>query len=192
MRPKPTVLHISFLCQKGYNYCKKGLETKFSKNDDLALFQKQRILKHLVDCGMDSITYLEDPSDSLIMSNMIKLYTCFTLSIAQMVLEQQSILYEKHDRENDRASVEFLLNSLNLDLSRKLHERIEETNNFPVIWIHILKLVQSTSIKRFKNLRTRIKGCKAWNYSGEDIELLAVNFRHDALELMKLVSMSTT
>jgi hypothetical protein len=46
--------------QKGYNYRKKGLETKFSKKDDLALFQKQ-ILKHLADCGTDSMTGLLCP-----------------------------------------------------------------------------------------------------------------------------------
>jgi hypothetical protein len=85
--------------QKGFNYLKKGLETKFSKKDDLALFQKQ-ILKHLVDCGMDSSASLEDPADSLIMSNVIKEYTRFTLSIAQKAITHQSILYDKYDREN--------------------------------------------------------------------------------------------
>jgi hypothetical protein len=168
--------------QKGYNYRKKGLETKFGKKDDLALFQKQ-VLKHLVDCGMDSVAYLEDPADSSTMSNVVKEYARFTLSIAHKGLEHQALLYDKYDRENDRTSVEFLLDSLDSDLTRKLHERIEETDNFPIVWINLLKLVQSTSIERFENLRIRIKNRKASNYSGEDIELLAVDFHRDALEL---------
>jgi hypothetical protein len=164
------------------NYRKKGLDTKFSKTNDLALFQKQ-VLKHLVDCGMDLIAYVEDPANSSVMSNVIKEYTRFTLSIAQKALGHQAPLYDKYDRENDRAAVKFLLNSLDPDLTRKLHKRIEESDNFPVIWIQLLKLVQSTSIERFENLRTRIKSRSASNYLGEDIELLAVNFRRDALEL---------
>jgi hypothetical protein len=169
--------------QKGYNYRKKGLTTKFSKKDDLALFQKL-LLKHLVDCGMDSIAYLEDPADSTIMSNVIKEYARFTLSTAQKNLSHQVLLYDKYDRENDRAAIEFLLDSLDTDLSTKLYERIEEADNFPIVWIQLLKLVQSTSIERFENLRNRIKGRSASNYSGEDIELLAVDFRCDALELV--------
>jgi hypothetical protein len=96
--------------QKGCNYCKRGLETKFSKKNDLTLFQKQ-LLKHLVDCGMDSIAYIKDS----IMSNVIKEYARFTLSIAQSALEHQAKLYDKYDRENDRASIEFLLDSLDTE-----------------------------------------------------------------------------
>jgi hypothetical protein len=67
--------------KKGYNYRKKGLDTKFiKKKDDLTLFHKQ-LLKHLIDCGMDSIAYIEDPTNSSIMSNVIKEYGRFTLSI---------------------------------------------------------------------------------------------------------------
>jgi hypothetical protein len=169
--------------QKGYNYRKKGLETKFSKKDDVALFQKH-LLKHLVDCGMDSIAYVEDPADSSIMSNVIKEHARFTLSIAQRGMAVQSILYDKYDRENDRAAVAFLMDSLDTDLSMKLDERLDEADTFPIVWLNLLKLVQSTSIERFENLRNWIKGRSASNYSGEDIELLAVDFRRDALELM--------
>jgi hypothetical protein len=52
--------------QKGYNYSKKGLEMKFGKKDNLTLFQKH-LLKRLVDCGMDSIAYIEDPANSSFM-----------------------------------------------------------------------------------------------------------------------------
>jgi hypothetical protein len=115
--------------QKGYNYRKKGLETKFSKKNDLTLFQKQLMMKHLVDCGMDSTAYIQDPADSSVMSNVIKEYTRFTLNVTQKALDHQAILYDKYDRENDRASVEFLLDSLNTNLSMKLHGWIENMDN---------------------------------------------------------------
>jgi hypothetical protein len=127
--------------QKGYNYRKKGLETKFSKKDDLALFQRH-LMKHLVDCGMDSIAYIEEPANLSVMLNVVKEYARFTLAIAQNALAHQAKLYNKYDQENNHASIEFLLDSLNVDLSTKLHERIEETDNFPTVWINLLKLVQ--------------------------------------------------
>jgi hypothetical protein len=134
---------------------------------------------------MDSIAYVEDPADSLVMSNVIKEYTRFTLNIAQKALNHQAPLYDKYNRENDRTTVEFLLDSLDPNLTRKLHKRIKENDNFPMIWIQLLKLVQSTSIERFENLCTKkkIKSCSASNYLGEDIELHAAAFHHDALEL---------
>jgi hypothetical protein len=84
----------------------------------------------------------------------------------------------------NNTAIEFLLDSLDTDLSTKLYKKIEETDHFPIVWINLLKLVQSTSIERFENLRNRIKTRSASNYSGEDIELLAIDFRHDALELV--------
>jgi hypothetical protein len=106
------------------------------------------------------------------------------LSIAQKNLSHQVPLYDKYDRENDCAAIEFLLDSLDTDLLTKFYEQIKETNNFPIVWIQHLKLVQSTSIEQFENLRNRIKGHSASNYLGEDIKLLPVDFRSDALKLV--------
>jgi hypothetical protein len=95
---------------------------------------------------MDSIAYVEDSADSSAMSNILKEYARFTLSIAQKALNHQALLYNKYDCKNYPASVEFLLDLLNPDLRRKLHEPIEDSDNFPIVWIQLLKLVQSTSI----------------------------------------------
>ena len=56
--------------QKGYNYRKKGLDIKFSRKDDLQVFQK-KVKAHLVDCGMDTIAWIEDPIDPSRMVNII-------------------------------------------------------------------------------------------------------------------------
>jgi hypothetical protein len=146
--PQPNQLCSTYpsSAQKGYNYRKKGRKTKFSKNDDLALFQKH-LLKHLVDCGMDSIAYIKDPTNSSIMSNVIKEHVRFTLNITQRGMAMQAILYDKYDRENDHAAVDFLMDSLNTDLSKKVDKRLEEADSSPIVWLNLLKLVQSTSIE---------------------------------------------
>jgi hypothetical protein len=55
---------------------------------------------------MDSIAYIEDPADSSIMSNIIKEYG----------MAHQVNLYDKYDRENDRAAFKFLLDSYDTEL----------------------------------------------------------------------------
>jgi hypothetical protein len=124
---------------------------------------------------MDSIAYIEDPANSSAMSNIVKEYACITLSIAQKAFTHQALMYDKYDCKNNCASVEFLLDLLDPDLMRKVHEQIEDSDNFPIVWIQLLKLVQSTSIEPIENLCIRIKSRNASNYSGEDIELLAVD-----------------
>ncbi len=49
--------------QKGYNYRKTGLVTKFGSDDDLPTFQ-EAVMEHLIDTGMDTISHLPDPKDT--------------------------------------------------------------------------------------------------------------------------------
>ena len=56
-RPLNPILDV-----KGLKNRTKGLSTKFKKADDLVVFQS-KIWKHLVEHGLDTITYLVDPSD---------------------------------------------------------------------------------------------------------------------------------
>ncbi|KAI2512073.1 hypothetical protein MHU86_2361 [Fragilaria crotonensis] len=57
--------------QKGYNYRRTGLPTPFSPTSSLIDFQNA-VWDHLTDCGMDSIAYLPDPENELLMTNVVK------------------------------------------------------------------------------------------------------------------------
>ena len=48
---------------KGQHYRTQGLSSKFSRTKDLMTFQ-EKVMDHLVDHGLDTITYLTDPGDS--------------------------------------------------------------------------------------------------------------------------------
>ena len=56
---------------KMQHYREKGLEVKFKKDDDLLTFQ-QDVLDHLEKHGLDTITYIEDPSNPNIMVSCIE------------------------------------------------------------------------------------------------------------------------
>ena len=80
-------------------------------------------------------------------------------------------------------AVKFLLSSLSPALMSKIKEKTEDTESFHVIWLQLIKTIQSTSIERFEDLKSAIKARHPSQYAGENLELLASDFRKDARKL---------
>jgi hypothetical protein len=72
------------------------------------------------------------------MSNVVKDHVWFPMKVAQKGLVHQAKMDKKYDRENHWAAIKFLLDSLNTDLSTKLHKRIKEEDSFLIIWHNLL------------------------------------------------------
>ena len=102
--------------QKGYNYHHTGLATPFSQTSSLIDFQNA-FWDHLTDCGMDSIAYLPDPENDLLMTNVIKSHSRYMIQTAKALSAEQLMLYDKYDKSNDRAAVKFVLSSCCTPLS---------------------------------------------------------------------------
>jgi hypothetical protein len=168
--------------QKGYNYRRTGMTTQFTPTSSLVDFQNA-VWEHLTDCGMDTIAYLPDPEDSLMMTNVVKSHSRYTVQTAKSLGAPQLLLYDKYDKNNDRAAVKYLLSSLTPTLMSKIKEKTEDADPFPVIWLQLIKTIQSTSIERFEDLKIAIKARHPSQYSGENLESLAADFRKDAREL---------
>ena len=168
--------------QKGYNHRRTGLTSKFTPSSDLAVFQTA-IWNHLVDTGMDSIAYLQDPEDDKKMSNVVKAHARYTVDLAKKFCATQVTRYDKYDRTNDVAAKAFLLASIEETLSNRVEEKLEDTDAFPIVWLQLIKTIQSTSVERFEDLKQTIKRRHPSQYSGENLEQLAADFRKDAREL---------
>ena len=168
--------------QKGYNYRRTGHKVPFKPADDLISFQNV-VWEHLKDTGMDSIAYLQDPTDGAKMTNVVKAHARYTVQSAKLLAEVQVQLYDKYDRTNDMAARTYLLASLSTELSNKVTEKLDDDDSFPVVWLQFLKSIQSTSIERFEDLKATIKARLPSQYSGENLEQLAAHFRKDANEL---------
>ena len=167
--------------QKGYTHrcTAKTSRQQFKPGNDLVFFQNL-IWKHLKDTGMETIAYLPDPEDKNKMSNVVTAHSRYTVQSAQALIKDQLV---KYDKSNDTAAITYLMESLTEALSNKISEKLEETDPFPIVWLQFLKSIQSTSIERFENLKSSIKMRLPSQYSGENLELLAAQFRKDALEL---------
>ena len=168
--------------QKGYNHRRTGMSTPFKPADDLTSFQNS-VWDHLTDTGMDIIAYLPDPTDETKMSNVVKSHARYTVQSAAGLIEKQLGQYDKYDKTNDKAARTYLLASLTPTLSNKVAEKLEDSDPFPIVWLQFLKAIQSTSIERFEDLRSSIKLRLPSQYPGENLEMLAAQFRKDALEL---------
>jgi Zinc knuckle len=168
--------------QKGYNYRRTGMTTTFSPTSSLVDFQNA-VWDHLTDCGMDTIAYLPDPENELLMTNVVKSHSRYTIQTAKTLSATQLTLYDKYDKNNDRAAVKYVLSSLTPALMSKIKEKTEDTDSFHVIWLQLIKTIQSTSIERFEDLKAAIKARHPSQYSGENLESLAADFRKDAREL---------
>ncbi|KAI2500370.1 hypothetical protein MHU86_14113 [Fragilaria crotonensis] len=175
-------VHVA-AAQKGYNHRRTGMSIPFKPADDLIAFQNS-VWDHLVvDTGMDTIAYLPDPTDKAKVSNVVKSHSRFTVQSAKALIKDQVELYDKYDKTNDKAARTYLLASLTPLLSNKVAEKLEDADPFPIVWLQFLKAIQSTSIERFEDLKTSIKHRLPSQYPGENLELLAAQFRKDALEL---------
>jgi hypothetical protein len=165
--------------QKGYNYCKTGLQIKFGHDDDLTSFQ-DAVMDHLTDTGMDSISYLPDPKDATKMISVIKSHSCFTISSVRTHSGRLEPLFDDYDHMNDKAAKRSLLDSLSKELGALIKKKTQDDDTFVIVWMLILQLIQSMSIEVFEEIKNRIKACHPSQYSGENLAKLDENFVDDA------------
>ncbi|KAI2499450.1 hypothetical protein MHU86_15034 [Fragilaria crotonensis] len=65
----------------------------------------------------------------------------------------------------------------------KIKEKMDDDDSFHVVWLQLIKTIQSTSIERFEDLKAAIKARHPSQYAGENLEALAADYRKDAREL---------
>jgi hypothetical protein len=163
--------------QKGYNYRRTGMATLLSPTSSLINFQNA-VWDHLTDCGMDSIAYLPGPKNELLMTNVVKSHSRYTIQTAKALSTKQLMLYDKYNKSNDRAAVNFVLSLLSPALI-KIKEKTEDSDSFHIVWLQLIKTIQSTSIERFKDLKASIKARHPSQYTRENLQMLASDFCMD-------------
>ena len=104
---------------KSHHYRTSGLDTKFTRSSDLLTFQKN-LWKHLVNHGLDSITYLKDPMNPQQVVSVVDSHALFTLKTAVAEANTFRTTLDNHGHSMDRDATDFLLNSLDEDLQTQL------------------------------------------------------------------------
>jgi hypothetical protein len=158
------------------------MTTVFTQASSLIDFQNA-VWDHLTKCGMDTIAYLPNPENTSTMSNVVKSHSCYTVATAKTLSSQQVLLYDKYDKTNNLAATKFRLSSLDPALLSKIKDKTEDDNTFHVVWLQLIKTIQSTLIECFEDLKAAIKAHHPSQYAGENLEALAADYRKDAREL---------
>jgi hypothetical protein len=123
--------------QKSFIHRKKGLEKKFSHNDDLVDLE-HRVKMHLVEHGMDSISYFPNPQDPTEMVSIMTEHKKFNLETVPKMLQPQLPLYDVYDRNNDTTASKFIMDTLESELMLDLRDLIEDNNPFPIQWMRFI------------------------------------------------------
>ena len=139
---------------KSKAYRVQGLPKKFSRTGDLQVFQK-KVWKHLVEHGLDTITYMTDPTDEKKVVSVVDSHARFDvkegIKQANDMANTKSIheTWDSYDLDNIRDAKDFLYNSLDDDLEGQLYEVCSETDTFAALWLRLIHIVKSVSIDRF-------------------------------------------
>jgi hypothetical protein len=134
--------------QKSHYYRTTGLDDKFKEKDDLPLFE-HKVWKHLCNHGMDSISYVPDPQDKTIMLSCVENHSRFTVESISMLIQDQLLKYDAYDHSNNAAAIDFLLESLSPDLAKDIRRAKNDDDSFPVVFMHFIKIIRSSSLSRF-------------------------------------------
>ncbi len=157
----------------------QGLENKFTHTGDLQTFQR-KIMKHLVTYGLDTITYVQNPSDATKVASVIENHGLFHFKTGvKDCNDNKANHFDSYCHSNDEDAKEFLFNSLDADLEKQLYNNCDKEDSFGPTWLHLIHIVRSVSIERFDKIKQVVKLRKISDYPGENIESLCDDFIQD-------------
>ena len=173
--------------QKSKHYRIIGLDEKLGKGGNLLEF-KELVWDHMVQYGMDSITYLDDPTTNSPTTkvSVIKEHSKFDIDKVELLIKEQYKKYDTYDRNNDRDAVEFLHNCLDKDTldELKLSTKNSAGNKyFPIHWMTLTHIIRVPSADRFETIRKTIRDRKITNYPGHDITKITKDYQDDYQQL---------
>jgi len=167
---------------KSQAYRIKGLEHKFTRTSDLHVFQI-KVMKHLKEYGLDTITYMTDPADEKLLISVVDSHSRFTAKEGLTKASIMKTLWDSYDMANISDAKQFLLNSIDADLEQQLYEVSEDSDSFIAMWFRLIHIIKSVSIDRFETIKARIKSRKLSDHAGENIESLSSAYLKDWTEL---------
>jgi hypothetical protein len=170
--------------QKSTSFRENGLEAKFKKGDHLLDFIDV-VDQYFTRTGMDTITYLPDADDVSKMISVIGDYSKFNLQTTVMMSSAQirKTSFDRYDRNNDDSARNWLLASVDDSLKKDISERLSLFDGFASHWLQMIHLIESTSYKRFTNIKEDIERLTVHQFPGQSVKDLAGAFLTKAKEL---------
>ena len=168
--------------QKSEPYRIKGLEKKFGVGDDLLVFERT-VRQHFERMGLDTIAYLPNPHEPDEMVSVIKHHPKFTREKALEAEEKRAHLYDEFDIANIRDAKTYVMDSVDDNLLKQVHERCEDEATFIDVWMVLMKQVRPKTLGQFTKIQDRLRKRSLKNYKNEDVNQLCSDYLDDWTEL---------
>ena len=162
---------------KGYLLRSTGLSNKFGMSDDVLQFE-HHVWNHLSKHGMDTITYLRDPTDPTKVIDVVRNHARFSADI-KTTKKSADFFYErfdKHDQSNDSAAKDFLLDSLEEKFAKSVERKMKEGDSFALVWLKLIQLVVAPSLDRWDVYKDKIKAATPMDYPGQNVRSLCNDY----------------
>ena len=157
-------------------------EFKFKSNDDLDDFF-ERLLKHFVKHGLDTITYrdvgtmMTGATGAAVVNDMKSLlafYPLFNIKDIKKVNEvTYKIKYDEFDIQNDVEAIECLNNSIHEDLRKRLRVKIEPDMMFTEVLPLLVDMERPQSSELYDSYERRITKMDVSKFPGANIKDMA-------------------
>ena len=159
--------------QKSKHYRVEELKNKLHKGGKLQDFQKD-LWKKMEDYGLDTITYLPDPSAQNItaateMYSIVNHHSRFTEAKVKELAAAYQPLFDKYDVANNRDAIALLYDSIDEDIQSELDMVKEDKETFWEQWMEIISIIRTPTIDKFEALREEIRKLKVSSIKGHNI-----------------------
>ena len=119
--------------------------------------------------GMDTIMYLKDLGDPTKMVNLLTDHTWSTQAYIKTAIEEQCKLCDSYDHLNNHSACYALLDSLDVSFKKYVEDQLPDDFCFLLVWMQVMKVLQSDSLKRFQAMKSKLENIKPQQYPGQNI-----------------------
>ena len=148
----------------------EGLSPQFKLGFNINDFRDD-VNRHLEKCGLDTIAYLPSIRNDTEVANVVTEYPRFVGSLSKSLTVARTIKenYDQFDRDNSNLATEFLLNSLDSTLKKRVYQVTKKGDTFACYWMNLMKVMVSISSKHYEDVRGKVRSCSPKAYSQENI-----------------------
>jgi hypothetical protein len=170
--------------QKSTLYRTKGLSKPYDRSQKLSDFQK-KVWDHLVNYGLDTIGYLQDPKDPTKVQSVVQYHARFNgdLSKALAVSKVWKEKFDSWDKKHDFEARQFLLNSLSDEVKSGFETFHERDDTFAATWLKLIHYLVTTTSKTYDEMKQTIRSKRPQQYAGQNIEAMAIDLIQIAKEV---------
>ena len=144
IKPKQYRLASVSAASKSEHYRTQGMTTKFGRKKDLLTFER-KLMEHLEENGLDTITYIPDPGDSTNVVSVVSDHGRFNHDEDGIKANDRAKKYfDKYNWENDGDAKKYLMACMDEDMEQQLYEVCDSKDCFIAVSYTHLRAHETT------------------------------------------------